>query len=68
MDQFKDVAGFVRYASRLRVGFSDALRAWLAVGFDETLGALLHVRLGRRQIEHAACDPEIVTRQLGPLG
>jgi hypothetical protein len=68
MDQFKDVAGFVRYASRLRVGFGSALAAWLAVGFDETLGALLHVKLGRRQIEHAACDPEIVTRRLGPLG
>jgi hypothetical protein len=68
MDQFKDVAGFVRYASRLRVGFVDALRAWLAAGFDETVGALTHVKLGRRQVEHAACDPELVTRHLGALG
>jgi hypothetical protein len=64
MDQFKDVAGFVRYASRLRVGFADGVRAWLAVGFDETLGALLRVKLGRRIVEHAACDPELVTRYL----
>jgi hypothetical protein len=68
MDQFKDVAGFVRYASRLRVGFVDALRAWLAAGFDETVGALVPVKLGRRQVEHAACDPELVTRYLGALG
>lgn len=68
MDQFKDVAGFVRYASRLRVGFVDALRAWLAVGFDETVGAIVRVKLGRRQVEHAACDPELVTRYLGALG
>src|SRR5579871_2225369 len=68
MDQFKDVAGFVRYASRLRVGFLDGLRAWLAVGFDETLGALVRLRLGPRHVVHAACDPELVTRNLGALG
>jgi hypothetical protein len=67
MDQFKDLAGFVRYASRLRVGFLDGVRAWLAVGFDETAGALLRHRLGPRQVEHAACDPELVTRYLGPI-
>jgi hypothetical protein len=67
MDQFKDVAGFVRYASRLRVGFADGVRAWLAVGFDETIGALVRVKIGRRVVEHAACDPELVTRHLGPL-
>jgi hypothetical protein len=68
MDQFKDVAGFVRYASRLRVGFTDGVRAWLAVGFDETVGALLRLKVGRRIVEHAACDPELVTRHLGPMG
>jgi hypothetical protein len=67
MDQFKDVAGFVRYASRLRVGFLDGVRAWLAVGWDETAGALLHAKLGPRQVEHAACDPDLVTRHIGPL-
>ena len=67
MDQFKDVAGFVRYASRLRVGFLDGLRAWLAVGWDETGGALLHAKLGPRRVEHAACDPDLVTRHIGAL-
>ena len=66
MDQFKDVAGFVRYASRLRVGFFDGLAAWLAVGFDETLGALLRMKLDHQQLERAACDPELVTRYFGP--
>jgi hypothetical protein len=67
MDQFKDVAGFVRYASRLRVGFLDGVRAWLAAGFDETMGSLARVRLGPRHVVHAACDPELVTRHLGAL-
>ena len=67
MDQFKDVAGFVRYASRLRVGFLDGVRAWLAVGWDETAGALIHAKLGPRRVEHAACDPDLVTRYIGPL-
>ena len=49
----------------MRVGFVDALRAWLAVGFDETVGTVVHMKLGRRQVEHAACDPELVTRYLG---
>jgi hypothetical protein len=64
MDQFKDVAGFARYASRLRVGFLDGVRAWLAVGWDETLGGLLRAKVGPRHVEHAACDPELVTRHL----
>ncbi|HVV48201.1 MAG TPA: hypothetical protein VHO06_00960 [Polyangia bacterium] len=68
MDQFKDLAGFVRYAARLRVGFLDGLRAWLAVGFDESVGALVHHKLGPRRVTHAACDPELVTLHLGPLG
>jgi hypothetical protein len=67
IDQFKDVAGFVRYASRLRVGFLDGVRAWLAVGWDETVGALLHAKMGPRRVEHAACDPDLVTRHIGPL-
>ena len=62
MDQFKDVRGFARYASRLRVGLGRALLAWLAVGFDETIGALFRIRLGRRRVDRAACDPELVAR------
>jgi len=49
MDQFKDVGGFVRYASRLRVGTGAAIAAWLAAGWDETLGGLLG-KIGPRQV------------------
>lgn len=59
MDQFKDMRGFTRYAARLAVGPAAAARAWLAVAFDETLGALLGVRLGPRRIRIDACDADI---------
>jgi hypothetical protein len=59
MDQFKDVGGFVRYASRLRVGTGTAIAAWLAAGWDETLGGLLG-KLGPRQVVIEACDPDLV--------
>ncbi len=49
MDQFKDIAGFVRYASRLRVGMGAAIGAWLVAGFDETLGGLIGRKLGPRR-------------------
>lgn len=62
MDQFKDIRGFASYAARLKVSVGDAIRAWLYVAFDETLGSLIRVKLGPRQIELAACDPEIVER------
>lgn len=62
MDQFKDVGGFVRYASRLRVGTGAAIAAWLAAGWDETLGAVLRRKLGPRQVRVEACDPELVAR------
>jgi len=64
MDQFKDVAGFVRYAGRLHVRFGmlGALWAWLLAGFDETLGPLLHVRLSPRHIALHACDAALVSR------
>jgi hypothetical protein len=62
MDQFKDVGGFARYASRLRVGLGDAIAAWLAAGFDETLGGLLGRKLGPQRVRVEACDPEIVAR------
>jgi hypothetical protein len=65
MDQFKDLAGYARYAARLRAGYGRALLAWLLVGFDATLGALLHVHLGPRQVQAEACDPELVARHLG---
>ncbi len=62
MDQFKDVGGFVRYAERLQVGIVRAILAWAVVGFDETLGALLGIKLGPRRVNRQACDPEIVAR------
>jgi hypothetical protein len=66
MDQFKDIGGFARYASRLRVGLPRAIAAWLLVGFDETMGALIGVELGPRRIDHAACDPELLARHFTP--
>jgi hypothetical protein len=62
MDQFKDIRGFARYASRLRVGLGDAIAAWLAAGFDETIGELLGRKLGPRRVRRDACDPEIAAR------
>jgi hypothetical protein len=62
MDQFKDIRGFTSYAARLKVGAGDAIRAWVLVAFDETLGSLVRVKLGPRQVETDACDPEIVAR------
>ena len=62
MDQFKDIGGFARYAARLDVGIGDAVLAWLAVGFDETIGSFLGRKIGPRTVQRAACDPEIVAR------
>jgi hypothetical protein len=66
MDQFKDIGGFARYASRLRVGLPRAIAAWLLAGFDETMGALIGVELGPRQIDHTACDPAVLTHHFPP--
>jgi hypothetical protein len=62
MDQFKDVRGFARYAARLRVGIGGAITAWLAAGFDETIGELLGRKLGPRRVRRDACDPDLVAR------
>jgi hypothetical protein len=61
MDQFKDIAGYTRYASRLNVGAWQAFTAWLKVAFDETVGALVGVKLGPKHVDSAACDPDLVT-------
>jgi hypothetical protein len=58
MDQFKDIAGFARYAARLRVGWFQAVTAWLAAGFDELMGAAL----GPEKVDHAACDPDLLAK------
>ena len=58
MDQFKDIAGFARYASRLQVGWPRAIISWLFAGFDEAMaGAALDLRLGPQKVDHAACNP-----------
>jgi hypothetical protein len=62
MDQFKDLRGFARYASRLDASVPRALGAWLAAGFDEALGSVLRLKLGPTRIRVEACDPEIVAR------
>lgn len=62
MDQFKDVRGFTDYAARLRVGALDAVGAWLMVGWNETLGALLRLKGGPSGVRLDCCDPEIVAR------
>lgn len=64
MDQFKDIGGYTRYAARLRVGPWQALRAWLQVAFDETIGKVLGKKLGPTRVDVAACDPAIVARHL----
>jgi hypothetical protein len=64
MDQFKDIRGFARYAGRLRVGIGGAIAAWLAAGFDETIGELIGRKLGPRRIRIEACDPDLVDRHL----
>src|SRR6185503_17147167 len=64
MDQFKDLRGYTRYAARLPVGWGAALRAWLAVAFDETLGGVLKTKLGPRTVAPEALDPEIARRHL----
>lgn len=64
MDQFKDIAGYTRYASRLRVGWRHAVAAWLRVGFDETIGGLLGLRRSGQNISIEACDADVVARHL----
>ena len=64
MDQFKDIRGYARYASRLHAGFGSALRPWLLVAFDESLGYLLGKTLGPERVRVEACDRDIVARWL----
>ena len=64
VDQFKDLRGYASYAARLEVTGWESIAAWLKVGFDETLGGLLGVRLGPRTVRPECCDPEIAARHL----
>jgi hypothetical protein len=64
MDQFKDIGGYTRYASRLKVGLGAAITAWLLVAYDESIGYLLGKTLGPKQIDEAAVDPDIRAKWL----
>lgn len=64
MDQFKDVGGYTRYASRLEVTAADAFVAWLLVLFDESIGYLVGKTFGPKRVREAACDPDLRARWL----
>lgn len=64
MDQFKDLAGFTRYAARLRVGPLDALSAWLFAGWNAVFGDALW--LGPKEVRLDCCDPEIIALHARP--
>ena len=64
MDQFKDIRGYTRYASRLDVTLGAALVAWLLVVYDESIGYLLGKTLGPKRVREDACDPDIRARWL----
>jgi hypothetical protein len=64
MDQFKDIAGYTRYASRLQVGLGAALAAWLLVVYDESIGYLLGKTLGPKRVRETACDPDLQSKWL----
>jgi hypothetical protein len=67
MEQFKDIRGFTRYASRLKVSLATAVLAWVKVGFDDSLGQVLGIKLGPRHIRVEACESEFVARHMpGP--
>jgi hypothetical protein len=60
MDQFKDLRGFTDYASRLSATPVTAVMAWLQVGWNESLGSLLRVKLGPNRVKVECCDTHIV--------
>jgi len=64
MDQFKDIRGYTRYASRLRVGAAHALLAWLLVAYDESIGYLVGKTLGPKHIVIDACDADLRAKWL----
>jgi len=64
MDQFKDIRGYARYASRLDVTLGAALVAWLEVVYDESIGYLLGKTIGPKRVREDACDPDIRAKWL----
>lgn len=65
MDQFKDIRGYARYASRLRVGWLRALGVWLVVAYDESIGYVVGKTLGPSRVRVEACDPDLREKWLG---
>jgi hypothetical protein len=65
MDQFKDIRGYTRYASRLCVGWFRALGVWLVVAYDESIGYVVGKTLGPTRVRVDACDPDLRERWLG---
>ena len=66
MDQFKDVRGYIAYASRLQVGAWDALKAFAYLAINETIGGALGFAVGPETLRVDCCDPAFVERHLGP--
>jgi hypothetical protein len=68
MDQFKDVRGYVRYASRLQVGALDTVRAFVHLAINETVGEAVGIRVGPATLRVDCCDPELVERHGVSMG
>lgn len=64
MDQFKDIRGYTRYASRLTVGWFDVLVSAGQLAFNETLGDLFNVTIGPSTVSLSACDAAVRARHL----
>ena len=62
MDQFKDVRGYARYASRLTVGYGASLRAFVELAVHETVGGVFGFRVGPTTRDVSACDPDLGAR------
>jgi hypothetical protein len=67
MDQFKDIRGYARYASRLTAGWFRALAVWLVVAFDESIGYVTGKTFGPVRVRVEACDPELREKWFGAI-
>ena len=64
MDQFKDIRGYTNYASRLRVGPLQVVKAFAQVAFNETIGEFINVTIGPKTVQIDACDQPLVSKHL----
>lgn len=65
MDQFKDLRGYVAYASRLEVGRADAFMTFVHLAINEFIGGPLGFTVGPKTLDVACCDPDLVAHHLG---